>query len=168
METNHDGEIALPHSGHGVARLAGVSRASGSRDRIHIRRVFARRPAIDPAVPGIREKIDRPATRGLRAAFNTAEVPGVPVKTGPRKAIGLQVAIGLPEARDNQRARVAMGLLDLTPLEAAIEARAGQDVLAAIGHPVALDRRSAVVRLLDPVSPHNLGAPANIVSSWTR
>jgi hypothetical protein len=160
METNHDGEIDRPCSGHGVARPAGVSRISGAPARTNIRRDSDRRAAIEfPAVPGTLVTIDRPATRGLRAASNTEGVPGVPVTTDPPEVIDLRAAIGIPEV---QGAPVTIGLRALIDLQPVIGPRAAQDALVAIGHPAVLDLRAAVVRRLD------LGVPANIGRSCPR
>jgi hypothetical protein len=87
METNHDGEIGHPCSGHAVTCLEGVSRIWDVRVRTNIVRNSDRRPAIDLAAL---VTIDRLATRGLRAQFNTERVPDVPMRTDPREAIGIQ------------------------------------------------------------------------------
>jgi hypothetical protein len=160
METNHDGEIDHPCSGHGVACPAGVSRISGAPARTNIRRESDRRAAIGfPVVPGILVTIDHPATRGLRAVFNTEGVPGVPVTTDPPKVIDLLGTIGVPAV---QGARVTIRLRAPIPLQAVIGLRAAQDALAAIGHPAVLDPRAAIVRRV------TLGVPANTGRSCPR
>jgi hypothetical protein len=162
METNHDGEIDHPCSDHGVARPAGVSRASGAPVRTNIRRDSDRRAAIDPAVPAILVTIDHPATRGLPAAFNAEGVPGVPVTTDLPEVIDLREAIGIPAV---QGARVTIGLQAPIGLQGVIGPRAAQDALAEIGHPAVLDLRAAAIRRLDL---DNLGVPANIGRSCPR
>ena len=159
MEANHDGEIDHPCSGHGVARPVGVSRISDVRGRTNIRRDSDLREAIDPAVPAILVTIDRPATRGLRAAFNTEGVPGVPVTTDLPEVIDLREAIGIPEV---QGARVTIGLQAPIDLQGVIGLRVAQDALAAIGHPALLDPRAAIAPRTD------LGVPANTGRSCPR
>jgi hypothetical protein len=85
METNLDGEIDRPCSGHEAARPGGMSRTSDVRVRKNIGRNSGRLatidlavPAIlvtiDLAVPAILVTIDRRATHTLRAAIGPLAV----------------------------------------------------------------------------------------------
>ena len=89
METNHDGAIDHRSFDHGVARPAEVSRTSEAPVGTHLRRDSDLRAAIDPAVPTVPVTTGRPAAQRLRAAPNTAVVPGVPATTDFREGIDI-------------------------------------------------------------------------------
>jgi hypothetical protein len=97
---NHDGAIDRLCSGHAVTCLAGVSRISDVRVRTNIGRNSDRPVTIDLAVPGILVTIDRRATRGLRAEFNTEGVLDDPIITDPQAAIGIQAVPDDPITTD--------------------------------------------------------------------
>jgi len=139
METNHDGETDRPCSGHAAACPAGVSPTSDVRVRTNIGRNSDRPVTIDLAVPTILVTIARPATRGLRAAFNTVGVPDVPVTTDPPEVIGIPAAPTAP---------VTIGLRVPTLLEAVVGPPTVQTGVVAIGHKVVHGLNATAMRQL--------------------
>jgi hypothetical protein len=127
-----------------------VSRIWDVRVRTNIGRNSDRRAAIHLATPVILVSIDRYATRGLRAQFNTERVPDVPMRTDPREAIGIQAV---------PAARVTQGLQAPTLHLEIIGPLAAQVVLVVIGQPGVLGPRTRPIRRLDL---GNLGDPATI------
>jgi hypothetical protein len=92
METNLDGEIDRPCSGHEAARPGGMSRTSDVRVRKNIGRNSGRLATIDLAVPAILVTIDL-AVPAILVTIDLA-VPAILVTIDRRATHTLRAAIG--------------------------------------------------------------------------